>query len=116
MSDQVTLALIGMIGAIIAGFFKMIDSQNKNQKELTKAVNILSVNSDKQTKASLAIAKETKQGNIEAKERNGHLGEQNVQITELIAAHTEKTIEAIDNLKTQHIDTQLVDKQVISKE
>jgi len=87
MSDPVTLALIGMVGAIVTGFFKMIDTQNKNQKELTKAVDALSRNSEKQTAASLEIAKETKQGNIEAKERNGHLGEQNIEIAKLVNLH-----------------------------
>ena len=84
MSEPVTLALIGMMGAIITGFFKMIDTQNKNQKELTKAVDALSRNSEKQAQASLEIAKETKQGNIEAKERNGHLGQQNIEIAKLV--------------------------------
>lgn len=89
MTEATVLALVAIVGSVITALFKLLNDN-------TKALN--------------ALVTETKQGNIEAKERNGHLGEQNVQITELIAAHTEKTIEAIDNLKTQHIDTQLVNQ------
>ena len=35
--------------------------------------------------SNLEIAKETKQGNIEAKQRNGHLGEQNIEIAKLVS-------------------------------
>ena len=35
VSDPVLLALIGMLGAIVAGFFKMIDSQDKTHARLT---------------------------------------------------------------------------------
>lgn len=120
VSDQVTIALIGMIGAIIAGFFKMIDSQNKNQRELSKAVETLSKSSDKQTAALKEVAKETRQGNLEAKERNGHLGEQNIQITELITKHTavmtDQFSKVQSSLDKQVVKEQKVEHQTVVKE
>ena len=73
VSDPVLLALIGMLGAIVAGFFKMIDSQDKTHLELTKSI-------DKMSQSSLAVAKATEKGAREAEQRNGHLGEQKIEV------------------------------------
>lgn len=79
MSDAIFLALMSMMGAIIAGFFKMIDSQSKAQAKLTDAVKEMA-------DSSKAVAEATETGNREAKERNGHLGEQNIQIAQLVTS------------------------------
>lgn len=54
------------------------------------------------------IAHETKQGNSEAKERNGHLAELTVQ-------SNQQMLKAIKNIKEQHVDNQIVDNQTIKK-
>ena len=131
VSDPVLLALIGMLGAIVAGFFKMIDSQDKTHLELTKSI-------DKMSQSSLAVAKATEKGAEEAKQRNGHLGEQNIQIANLVSKQNEDVSRIMETTKvtaemlrksalvaaedrniltggSQHIDKQYVDKQVVKE-
>lgn len=62
-NSPVILALVGIVGAVITALFKLLADN-------TKALN--------------ALVDETKTGNVEAKQRNGHLGEQNVQIATLV--------------------------------
>lgn len=71
------------------------------------------------TRATEKLVAETRKGNIEAAERNGHLGEQNIQITEMIANHTEKMTEQFarvnNNLKNQTVKEQLVEHQTVKE-
>lgn len=92
VSDPVLLALIGMLGAIVAGFFKMIDSQDKTHLELTKSI-------DKMSESSFAVAKATEKGAREAKQRNGHLGEQNIQIANLVSKQHEDVSRIMETTK-----------------
>ena len=71
------------------------------------------------TKSNNLIAKETKKAAKEAAERNGHLGEQNIQITELISNHTkvmEENFKKLDNkLAYQEVIEQVVEHQTIKE-
>lgn len=78
MDSPSSLALIGIVGTVVAGLFKLVTDTIKAN---TKAI-------EKMADSSQKIADATEKGNREAKERNGHLGEQNVQITELIVGQT----------------------------
>ena len=84
-SQTVALAAIAMIGTIlglvVTPLFNLL---NKN----TKALENMVISTEK-------VAKETAKGSREAKKRNGHLGEQNIQIAELVAkgnANVEKLL------------------------
>lgn len=103
MTEATVLALVAIVGSVITALFKLLNDNTKAQNATAGAMK--------------SLVEETRKGNEEAAERNGHLGEQNIQITELIATHTTKTIEAIDGIKSQHVDqhvdTQVVDSQVI---
>jgi len=115
-SDTTTsLALIAILGTVITALFKLLAAN-------TKALN--------------ALVKETKDGNQQAETRNGHLGEQNVHIVKMVESQG-KTLSSIDKSNTQmakiisksaliaaedrdllinpsqHVETQVVDKQVI---
>lgn len=68
---------------------------------------------DKMAKSSQDVAEATKQAAQEAKERNGHLGEQNVQITNLITQSHKEMLTHFKQIKEQHVDTQIVDKEII---
>jgi len=74
MNDAVTLALIAIIAAVIPALFKLLNDN-------TKAVN-------KMAESNGLIANATIKGNNEAKQRNGHLGEQNIQLANMLAAQT----------------------------
>lgn len=69
-NSEVTLALIAIVGTVITALFKLL---NDNTKALTK----VAVSSEK---VAVATAKSAK----EAKQRNGHLGEQTLQLANLV--------------------------------
>lgn len=96
MNEAVTLAIIGflslMVSAVVVGLFKIIQSQNDNQKMLANSL-------DANTESNRRIADE-------ARERNGHLAEITIQSRDQI-------IEVVTHVKKQHVGTQEVDKQEI---
>lgn len=71
-NDPIILALIGIVATVITGLFKLL---NDNTKALTKVA-----------KSSEKVAMETAKGSREAKQRNGHLGDQNLKLAELVSA------------------------------
>lgn len=78
----IALALIALIGTLAGGFFKLFQDQNKTHSKIADGLKTLTESGNKQAAATKEVAEATKRGNREAAERNGHLGEQNVQITE----------------------------------
>lgn len=72
--EAVALAAIGLTGTIMAFVVKPLFVLLKDN---TKASNANAA-------ATTELVKETRKGNKEAAKRNGHLGEQNVQIAELV--------------------------------
>ncbi len=65
--DPTSVALVAIVGAVITALISLL-------KDNTRATN--------------ALVEETRTGNREAKERNGHLGEQNVQIAQLVTSQS----------------------------
>ena len=105
----IVLALIGLVGAICTGFFKLFADQNKVHGKIANGLENLTKSGDKQASAMREIATETKQGNKEAKERNGHLAELQIQQADKIIRH-------VDNVKNQHVTKQVVDSQEVKVE
>ena len=70
------------------------------------------------------IADQTRKGNREAEKRNGHLGEQNIEIAKLVASQNsdikeildtnKKIVDLLKKGKDQHVDTQVVDNQTVN--
>lgn len=116
MSDQTIALLLGTFGAIITGFFKLINDQNKVHSKIAEGLSKLETSGNAQANAMQDIARETKQGNKESAKRNGHLGEQNVQITKLITAARADMLDAVENVNEQHIKRQIVDNQQVKNE
>lgn len=111
------VSILTILAGMLAGFFaisKMILSQatkdreadRKERKEFSQAIKDMAA-------ASKMVAKETKKGNEEAKIRNGHLGEQNIQIAELVKSTKEDMLKAVQNVKIQHVETQTVDNEIV---
>lgn len=73
--STVTLALIAVVSAVITALFKLL---NDNTKALGKLV------------------QETAKGNEEAKQRNGHLGDQSLHLAKLVKSQNED-VKAIKN-------------------
>lgn len=109
MSDQTVIALIGLFGAITAGFFKLIKDQQKIHDRLAKGVDKLAKSSEKNVKATEKVANATIRSANEAKERNGHLAELTIQ-------QADKIIGNIKSVRKQHIDKLTVDNEVVQNQ
>lgn len=110
--SEVALAAITLAGTICAGFFTLVNRQNKLISEQNQT-------HGKIAEGLKALARETKTGNREAKERNGHLGEQNIEIAKIAneGLRASKEISTkLDSISTQNVHDQHVHKQVIEKE
>ena len=107
MNDsQVMLAMFAMFSAIVAGFFKQSAAQDRTHRKIADGM-------DKLAKASNAQTREMAKGNRQSAERNGHLGDQNIQIIKLVKDTHQDMINAMENIKEQHVDKQIVDEQVV---
>lgn len=115
MTEATVLALVAIVGSVVAGLFKLLTDNTKAQSENTKAMK--------------ALVAETRKGNVEAAQRNGHLGEQNENITSMIIAHAKESQLLVDtavervseivkgatNIEQQNVKSQTVER-VITKE
>lgn len=105
MDAAVMIAFLTFAGAVTAGLFKIIDNQNKSQKALVESL-------DRNTASNTEIAKQTKKGADEAKQRNGHLAEMILQqgdtFKEIAAQATEKIVDTVTNVKQQNVEHQVV--------
>lgn len=70
---------------------------------------------EKTADAMASLVRETRKGNKEAAERNGHLGEQNIQIAELITKHTTTMQSELKKLENQTVKEQTVENQIVEK-
>lgn len=75
MTEATILALVAIVGSVITALFKLLADNTKAQAKSAEAMS--------------ALVQETRKGNVEAAQRNGHLGEQNENITRLIVSHAE---------------------------
>lgn len=89
-----TLALVGIVGSVITALFKLLKDNTKATASLSAAIG--------------SLVDETRKGNREAKQRNGHLAE-------LVIGQGDKTIEAVQTIKKQHVNNQVVDHQEVRK-
>ena len=112
------VSILTILAGMLAGFFAIAqimlkqsskdrESDRKERKEFSEAIKDMA-------KASKMVAAETKKGNEEAKIRNGHLGEQNIQIAELVKSSKEDMLKAVHNVKEQHVEHQTVEKETVN--
>lgn len=140
---QVTLPEIATIlgvalaplAVLLLGFYKFAktqmdaatDERKEQQKAFTDALDKLGTKIAADTKVGRELVQETRKGNKEAAERNGHLGEQNENITKLIVAHAADTkamadqasikiIKSLKDIKVQNVKTQNIEKSHIKDE
>ena len=101
MDSAVVLSAFGIFSAMVLGLFKIIDAQ-------TKVTALLAKNIEENTATSRDIVEETRTGNREAAERNGHLGEQNIEIAKLVIKQN-KDVKAIR--KSNHSIETILEKR-----
>lgn len=90
-NSEITLALIAIVGTVITALFKLLNDN---------------------TKALQALVAETKDGNDKAEARNGHLGNQNVEIANIAKDISRK----LDQIDTQQVNKQTVEHQTVVQE
>jgi len=120
MVDYSYLGNISGIIILASLFLKYISSKDKSQ-ELRDEKFVTAIDTMARTHRDVAIsnkeiAKYTKQGNEEAKERNGHLAELQLEGKSASNANAIAILEAVKEIKTQHVSVQNVDKQTIKEE
>lgn len=122
--DSNTVSVIGAFGVMITGFWALArtalnqsakdrNADRTERQQFIKAIKSMAVGMDKVANSNKTIANETRKGNEEAKARNGHLGEQNIQIAELVKATKADVLNAVQEVKVQHVVEQKVDKTII---
>lgn len=104
--SEVALAAIALAGTICAGFFALVNKQNTLMNKQTKVHGEIANGLDR-----LAAAHE--KGNKESAERNGHLGEQNIEIAKLVKKSNEDTLRAIKAITKQTVQEQRVEHQTV---
>lgn len=104
--SEVSLAAIALAGSICAGFFALVNKQNTLMNKQTKVHGEIANGLDR-------LAKAHEKGNKESAERNGHLGEQNIQIAKLQKESSQQLLAAIKKIPSQHIAEQQVEHQTV---
>lgn len=100
-NSTVAIAALTLAGTIATGFFAMINKQNKVHDKMTKAMNNMAKSNEK-------IATETKRGNDQSEQRNGHLAD-------LVAETSKATLEAVQIVKEQVVEHQEVKQAILKK-
>jgi hypothetical protein len=104
------------IGALLYGFYKFVSVQDKAERRERQQERIDFAHTlDNVASSNREIAEATKTAAAEAKQRNGHLGEQTEKIAKLILDSKETIISSVQNIHHQHVDEQIVDKEYIKK-
>jgi hypothetical protein len=99
--EAVILALIGIVGTVIASLFKLLNANTKAQSSVSKSL-------DDVAKATERTALATERTADESKKRNGH-------ISKLIVDSKKQILASVQHVNSQHVDKQEVDNQVIKK-
>jgi hypothetical protein len=111
------VSILTILAGMLAGFYALaqllIKQSTKDRENDRKERQQLALAIQKMAESNKLIAKEMKQGNKEAKIRNGHLGEQNIQIAELVKSTKEDMLKAVQNVKVQHVERQTVDEEIV---
>ena len=133
MSELTTLitAFFGGLALLAGAFFKYMSGREKaaslerkeERAKFEKIVDVLTESKDKQTQALIQntnamkeMAKATKKSAEEAAERNGHLAELAIENKKSSDAQYTAIVDAIHDMKEQHVGTQHVDKQTVVHE
>lgn len=122
---EISLTELSPILAIFAGMlvgfygitrFIMTQAEKDREADRVERRELSSAISD-MAESNRTIADEMRDGNRKAEIRNGHLGDQNVKITELVIQAKEDTIKAVSEITEQHVVQQVVEnEQVMNKE
>jgi len=92
------------------------DERKAAADQFEKMITLLGDNLQKNTESNKEIAASTTKQAFEAEKRNGHLAELQLQSQEMFEQLATKNYVAINELKTQTIENQIVNKQTVNHE
>lgn len=108
----VALAAIGLVGSILAfvvkPLFRLLDENTVAQKEGNK-VQLQLVQSHQE------VANAIKQGNKEAKDRNGHLADLVIESKNQVVELADRNLKAYQEVEHQYVHQQDIDTQTIKR-
>lgn len=110
MDAAAIIAIGGIFTGLVTIFLKFVGDSQKSQ---AKRDEVFIKNMKDNTEAMKQVAKATTQSAKEAKERNGHLAELQLKSQEMIDRNYNAVKDAVKNVTSQHIDTQIVEKQTV---
>lgn len=121
MSGGELAAIFGAFGTLLVGFYafaakQMKDARDERKDERQEFAKLLESNTSALklvSESSEKVASATTKAAEEAEKRNGHLGDQNVQITKLITENSKDLMELTKQLAEKEVLEQNVKHQVV---
>lgn len=110
--NAVALAAIALTGTVVAGFFKLINDQNKVHAKIAHGLDKVAESNKDIAKETKGVKQEAEKGNLESAERNGHLGELIIQQGKQTEKIANKAVSAIIE-GTQNVTEQKVEHQTV---
>lgn len=120
--DNLT-TILGIFAGMLVGFYgiaklmlnqatKDRDADRDERRQFSEAISRMAKATEHN---GVKIAEAIEQQSRESAERNGHLGEQNLQIAELVAKSQDKVIAVIQTVKRQTVEEQMVQHQSVKE-
>jgi uncharacterized protein Yka (UPF0111/DUF47 family) len=106
---------IGMLGGFYALVRYMLDKQEKLQVNAAAVQELDRQERMELTKAFNRVADATEKAADEAKQRNGHLAEMELQSQQMFQKLADRNYEAITNISEQHVINQVVEHETVTK-
>lgn len=113
--------VFGAFAAMLVGFYQFAQKQMKEsrtersdeRRDFTRALHELAAAEHSKSEAWIElaasnreIAKETRRGSLEAKQRNGHLAEMMMELAD-------RNLQALQNIQVQNVTQQVVKREVV---
>lgn len=107
-TSQTELALVAIVASVITALFKLLNDNTRALKGLQKSTEARTEVERESSNKTIAVLERTAN---EAEQRNGHLGEQNIEIAKISKEISKK----LDKISTQEVHDQHVHHQVIEE-
>ncbi len=92
--NAIIMALVVIVGSVITGMFKLLNSNTKAQNRMVDAQN-------RMTDAQKDLVRAHNKGNKEAEKRNGHIAEMVIDNRKAIQEGNKKVIQAVECLSKE---------------
>jgi len=108
-SSTIAIAAFTLIGTICAGFFALVNRQNKTHEKVSSSIENLAKTNKQVVESNDKIAQAVIKQADESEKRNAHLAK-------IVVKTGEKTVASFQTVKKQVVDDQIVERQEIHHE